>query len=75
MSLSRHGVNVTAVSKSSLDSADHPIRPRQHIRRNRLPILDFRFWILDCSITEALDQLLPEHSGVLLIRFAWPLSD
>jgi hypothetical protein len=29
---------------------NYSIRSRQHIRRNRLAIFDFRFWILDCSI-------------------------
>jgi hypothetical protein len=29
---------------------DDSIRSGQHIRRNRLTILDFRFWILDCSV-------------------------
>jgi hypothetical protein len=64
--------NLNRKSKMLLD---HPIRPRQHIGRNRLTILDFRFWILDWSIIGLLDLLWPIRSGVLLIRSVLPSLD
>src|SRR5262245_2000189 len=34
---------------------NHLIRSRQHVRRNRLTILDFRFWILRLRSAQVLD--------------------
>src|SRR5439155_9973320 len=47
---------------------------RQHVGRNRLTILDFRFWILDCSIIGLLYLLWLRRSVGLSVRSAWPLS-
>ena len=54
---------------------DDFVRPRQHVGGNRLLILDFRFWILDCSINGLLYPLWLEHSAESSNRFAWRLSD
>jgi len=54
---------------------DHPVRPRQQVGRNRLLILDFRFWILDCSINGLLYPLWLEHSAESSNRSVWLLSD
>jgi hypothetical protein len=63
-------------------SFDHPVRPRQHVGRNRLPILDgsaslttgFRFWILRHGSGPVLDFRLSDRSHRIAVRNVFVIS-